>query len=197
MIPSPKKITQLLTFLSEMEKMKTVLRRTYMSNSRQENDAEHTFSLLIILFTFETYLPKNINKLKLYKLATIHDVVELYAGDTFPFAPKEAATKIKRELASTKKILRLLPPDVRREFKALNEEYMAKKTLEAKTVAAFDKIQALHQNLTWGGLTYKKHDVMWADILQYHDKHMHLNDLNAAIYKEIFGQMRKRKLLKK
>lgn len=176
--------------------MKTVLRRTYLSNSRPENDAEHTFSLLMILFTFETYLPKKINKLRLYKLAVIHDIVELYAGDTFPFNPKEAATKNKREVASLKKVLALLPPDVRREFKALNAEYMAKKTLEARTVAAFDKIQALHQNLTWGGLTYKKHKVTWTDILQYHDKHTKLSDLHAAIYTEIFGQMRKRKWLK-
>ena len=85
---------------------------------------------------------------------------------------------------------------MRREFKSLNNEYMGKKSPEARLVSAFDKIQAIHQNLGAGGLSYKKHNLNWGQILDYHRPHAELNDLTAAIYQEIFGQMRKRKLLK-
>lgn len=56
-------------------------------------------------------------------------MVELYAGDTFPFTPAEVATKVKREAASLKKVLRLLPPDVRREFGALGPKYVTNKSI--------------------------------------------------------------------
>ena len=41
--------------------------------------------LALFILCFEHKLPKELDRLKLLKLALTHDIVELYAGDTFAF----------------------------------------------------------------------------------------------------------------
>ncbi len=190
-----KNIKKKLQFLEEIEKFKKIERGNYFSDqTRGETDAEHTWHLVMFLLVFEDELPREIDKVKLLKMASVHDLAEIYAGDEFFLTGKLAKKdKQRKELNAAKKLFSKLPDEQAREFMLLFREYEERKTTEAQIVAAFDKIQAIHQNISSGWLTYKKHSLSIEKIKEYHKTPMEYNNLTALIYKLIFEEAKKRK----
>jgi putative hydrolase of HD superfamily len=190
-----KNITKKLQFLEEIEKFKKIERGNYFSDqTRGETDAEHTWHLAMFLLVFEDELPRGIDKIKLFKMALIHDLAEIYAGDEFFLTDKLAKKeKQKRELGAAKKLFSKLPDKQACEFLKLFKEYEERKTTEAQIVAAFDKIQAIHQNISSCWLTYKKHGFSIDKIKEYHKTPMEYNKLTTLIYELIFKEAKKRK----
>ena len=76
---------KIIKFLKEIEKYKTIERKIYCSNNRFESDAEHSWHIAMFLILFKKELPKNLDFNKMLKLALIHDLVEIYAGDVSTF----------------------------------------------------------------------------------------------------------------
>ena len=101
-----------LDFFLEIDKVKNILRMTSIADgSRRENDAEHSWSLAIMAFLFVEYVDENVDLLKVIKMVLIHDLVEIYAGDTFCFDEEGMQDKEAREQASADKIFGLLETD--------------------------------------------------------------------------------------
>ena len=73
-----------LRFLEIVDKMKSVFRQSMLiDGSRYENDAEHSWHLaLMAMILFEHCALDNVNLDRVIKMAIIHDLVEIYAGDT-------------------------------------------------------------------------------------------------------------------
>lgn len=127
------RINKILSFLQEIEKYKTVEREMFTSNlDRRESNAEHSWHTAMFFFLFEKELPKNLDMKKMLKLALMHDLVEIYAGDTFAFDKKNQATKKERELQSAKKLFSQLPEDLHSESTDLFNEYEETKTFRSK-----------------------------------------------------------------
>ena len=189
------RIHKILSFLQEIEKYKTVERKMYSSNlKRTESDAEHSWHVAMFLFLFEKELP-NLDMNKMLKLALMHDLVEIYAGDTFAFDKKNKATKKEREFESSKKLFSQLPEDLNNEFTDLFNEYEDVKTSEAKIVKSFDKIQPILQNLCSEGKSWKEHGITFSDINDYKRKHMEHNNFILEIYEKLLNDAKKRKLI--
>ena len=76
-----------LTFLMECDKLKKILRRTVlMDASRRENDAEHSWHFALMASTLLEYAgTPGLNECKILRMALLHDLVEIYAGDTFAY----------------------------------------------------------------------------------------------------------------
>ena len=144
-----KNLKQKLQFIELMDKMKDIDRTIFLRNGKQENDAEHSFHLAMIVITFAEDFPE-LNIEKCLKLALIHDIIEIYAWDT-PVHDKEfAKSKKQREYDSLKRLekefWKVLP-----EFIALAKEYEEMKTSEAQFVTSVDKIHPIMQvALEWG-----------------------------------------------
>jgi len=143
-----------LDFIKEIDKLKQVLRRTILLDaSRRENDAEHMWHMAVAAILFAEYANyrKDLDILKVLKMAVIHDIVEIYAGDTFAYDEQAHIDKEKREKEAADKIFGLLPEDQRNEFRNLWDEFEAGSTIEAKYARAIDKFMPILHNYTTKG----------------------------------------------
>lgn len=145
-IATPITFSLLLDFFHLCEKLKCILRHGWTSTGKQESVAEHSWRLSIMLITIAPYLDRKVKILKALKMAIIHDLVEVYAGDVPYFLAPEGsqakAEKEKREHQAMDKINQILPLDLGNELSALWQEYNRGKSYEAKVVKALDKIEA-------------------------------------------------------
>ncbi len=191
------RIDTIISFLKEIGKFKDIEREMWTSNlKRKESDAEHSWHLAMFLILFEKDLPKNLDFTKTLKLALMHDLVEIYAGDTFAFDDNGRSTKKEREFAAAKRLFPQLPDDLCSEFEKYFEEYENGETNESKIVKSFDKLQPILQNLCSEGKSWKEHGLTFSDIDNYKRKFVEHNDLALEIYKKLLEEARKEDLIK-
>ncbi len=152
---------QQLDFIIEIDRLKKVVRQTLlMDSSKQENDAEHSWHMALSILLLEEYaILKNVNLLKSVKMALIHDIVEIDAGDTFAYDEKAHHDKTERELKAADRIFGLLPEDQYLSYKNLWLEFEEGKTPEAAFAGAIDKFMPILHNYITEGKQWKKHKV--------------------------------------
>ncbi len=149
-----------LNFLIEIDKMKSVFRRTMLiDKSRRENDAEHSWHFAMCALVLLEYAPSGTDINKVIKLALVHDLVEVYAGDTFAYDEQGYSDKEERELMAADKIFGLLPDDQRRELRAFWDEFEEFKTRESCYANAIDRLQPLINNYKTEGHTWREGSV--------------------------------------
>lgn len=185
-----KRIETLLEFLKEIEKYKHVERRNYKKNNVPENDAEHSWHLAMFLLLFEKDLPEDADMTKMLKLALMHDLVEIYAGDTFAFDQEALKTKYDKEHKAALKLFSQLPEDLEHEFMDLFYEYEQSNTKESKIVKSFDKMQPILQNITVGGIGWVKNNVTIGMIDSHKRDHMKHDPVIFNIYTKLLEQAR-------
>ena len=87
-------------FLLEIDKEKDIGRQTYLSHGlRKENDAEHSWHMAVMAIVMAEHSNKDIDLLRTLSMILVHDLVEIYAGDTYAYDTKGNADKKERELA--------------------------------------------------------------------------------------------------
>ncbi len=147
---------KLLDFLKEIEKLKFIDRRVYLSNrKRKENDAEHSWHVAMFVILFEKDFPK-LDSQRILKMILVHDLVEIYAGDTFAFDKIALASQTEREEEAAKKLFSLLPRDLEKEFYRLFKEFDEIKTPEAKFAQSYDKLHPILQNILSKGKAWRQ-----------------------------------------
>jgi len=146
------RLTQQMAFLAEVEKLKLVARQNLtLGDTRHENSAEHSWHVaLMALVLGEHANDPVIDMLKVLKMLLIHDLVEIYAGDTALYDEAAGATQPARERACATKLFALLPHDQQTEFRALWDEFDARQTAAAQFAAAIDSLQPLANHLLTG-----------------------------------------------
>ena len=160
------RLEQQLNFLLEMDKLKSVIRQTYLADgSRKEDDAEHSWHLAMMAFILAEYANEPIDVLKTMKMVMLHDVIEIDAGDTYAYDTAGNATKRVRELAAADRIFALLPADQAAEFRGLWDEFEAMETMEARFANTLDKVQPLLLNHASGGKSWIEHGVKASQVM--------------------------------
>lgn len=135
-----------MNFLLEIDALKSVIRQNYLSDgSRRENDVEHSWHLAMLVMVLAEYF-EGMDLLKTVKMVLIHDIVEIFAGDTFAYDEKGYEDKDEREQMAAKKIFSLLPGDQQREYTELWQEFEALESKEAICAGITDRIQPLMLN---------------------------------------------------
>lgn len=154
---SEERLKKQLEFLVEIDKMKNVLRRTLIvDGSRRENDAEHSWHLAMLAMVLEEYSEREINISRVVRMCLVHDLVEVYAGDTFAYDAKGYEDKLARETAAADKLFSMLPTEQGEEFRALWEEFDEAQTADAMYAAAMDRLQPIMNNFLTDGHTWKE-----------------------------------------
>lgn len=154
-----------MDFIKEIDKLKSIYRQTLLiDGSRNENDAEHSWHLSVMAMLLSEYVDGDINILKVLKMLIIHDLVEVYAGDTFCYNKDANKDKRKRELDAAGRLFGKLPEKQCKEFFGLWEEFEQAKTLEARFASAIDRFQPLFHNYCTNGHTWKKHGVKYEEV---------------------------------
>lgn len=160
-----RRLTEQLAFILEVEKLKTILRRTsLLDRSRVENDAEHTWQLALMAMVLSEHSREPVDLLRVLKMLLIHDLVEIDAGDTFAYDKVAAASQVERELKAADRIFALLPHDQAKDFRALWDEFELKATNEARFANAMDRLQPLLHNFFTDGGTWSTNAVTASDV---------------------------------
>lgn len=142
-----KRFRQQIEFLIEIDKIKHVFRKTKLFNgSRYENDAEHAWHLSLMAMVLSEHANEKIDVAKVIKMALIHDIVEIDAGDIIVYDQQNRALAQAKENAAAERIFGLLPADQRQEFISLWREFETRETPEAKFAAAIDRLEPILQN---------------------------------------------------
>lgn len=154
------KLQKQIKFAIVIDEMKNIFRRNLIiDGTRRENDAEHSWNLAMLAMLFEEYSTEKVDLEKVLKIALVHDLIEVYAGDTFAYDVKGNEDKLQREIESANKLFGILDPVQGAEIRALWDEFEAKETPESKYANAIDRIQPLINNYMTNGHTWKEGDV--------------------------------------
>jgi len=164
------RLAQQIAFLLEADKLKTILRRTPLTDgSRPENSAEHSWHLVLTAMVMREHVTVDVDLLRVLEMLTVHDLVEVDAGDTFAYDAGRLDTKADRERAAADRIFALLPPDQGARLRACWEEFEAHETAEARFANALDRLQPLLQNACAGGGSWRDHEVTRQQVLRRMD----------------------------
>jgi putative hydrolase of HD superfamily len=148
-----------LEFLREIDKAKSVFRNTLLfDTSRCENDAEHSWHMAICAMILIEYLDEPINDMsRLLQMILLHDVIEIYAGDTFAYGNiSEISTQPDREKAAADKLFSLLPQDQAKQFRSLWDEFEEWVTPEAKCARVVDTFMPVYHNYMTQGEKWRE-----------------------------------------
>ena len=160
MINFDERMKKQFAFLQEIDKEKNIFRQTYLADgNRKENDAEHCWHMAVMAILMAEYANEDIDLLHTISIILVHDLVEIYAGDTYAYDTKGNEDKREREIAAADKLFAILPEDQRDKFRALWDEYEEGVTPEAKFAASMDRIQPLMLNNASGGRSWEEHEV--------------------------------------
>ncbi|SDM62356.1 HD domain-containing protein [Allokutzneria albata] len=153
-----------LTFVIEVDRLKTVLRQSPLAAApRRENDAEHSWHLAMMVVLLAEHSDEPIDVGHTIRLVLVHDLVEIYAGDTPLYSA--STDQQEREEAAADRLFGLLPPDQAVAMRALWDEFEARVTPEARFAKAMDRLQPLLLNWMARGGTWKSPGVT-ADVVR-------------------------------
>ena len=151
--PEDKNLARALEFTIEMDKMKSIFRRSSIfDGTRRENDAEHSFHIALMALAFEKYAPEGVSLLRVLKMLLVHDIVEIDAGDTFAYDKEANTTKKEREEAAAERLFSMIENG--HELRALWEEFDAMETPDALYAISLDRLQPFISNCLNKGDTW-------------------------------------------
>ena len=135
-----------LKFLEIADSMKQVFRQTtLLDGSRYENNAEHSWHFALMAMTlFEHCALEGVSLDRVLRMAIVHDLVEIYAGDTPAQDIAANIGKEDRERAAADKLFALLPGPQALEYRSLWEEFDAMGTPDAVYASAVDRFQSFY-----------------------------------------------------
>lgn len=162
----PNRLNQQIRFILELDKLKSVLRQNYLiGQDRHENTAEHSWHLaMMAIFLFE-YVDSEINLGHVLELILIHDLVEIYAGDTYCYDEDQTEDQKEREAQAAEKLFGLLPLDQTTRLHELRNEYEAGGSSEARFAASLDRLMPLLLNYHTQGRSWKEHAIKADQVL--------------------------------
>lgn len=165
---------EIVDFLIKAGDLKKIKRRGWILRGVKEPEtiAAHTFRTAIMALVLSS--GKKLNQEKIIKMSLIHDLCEVYAGDTTPYdsiLPKDKKqhkkifnswrrlTKSQKESYYKKKykkekrgldlLIKRLPLKIRKEIKNLWEEYEKGNSKEGRFVRQLDRMENLLQALEY------------------------------------------------
>jgi putative hydrolases of HD superfamily len=159
------RLRQQLAFVVEADRLKTVLRRSPLAAAgRRENDAEHSWHLALMAAVLAEHADEEIDVGHVIQLVVVHDLVEIYAGDTFLYDDAMAASQRERETAAAARLFGLLPPDQAAWMRALWDEFEARQTPESRFAKAMDRLEPMLLNWMARGGTWQAPGVTATDV---------------------------------
>ncbi len=134
-------------------------------SERFENDSEHSFQLALVAWYICDSEKLDLDMAKIIKYALVHDLVEVYAGDTFAFDKDQSRhdSKKDREMAAYERL--------KEEYSEFNEMlemilgYEEKNDEEARFVYALDKIVPPLNMYLDGGRTWQRRGISLQDMI--------------------------------
>ncbi|ELS3450065.1 HD domain-containing protein [Vibrio vulnificus] len=166
------RLNKQLALLMELDKLKSVLRRTRVKSAdkRLENSAEHSWHVALMALLMEEHANEPVNICRVVKMLLLHDVVEIDAGDTFVYDAVASEQQAEKELAAAQRLFGMLPADQGEELLQLWLEFEAAQTADAKFGKALDRIIPMLLNYHNQGQSWQEHSVTRQQALTVNQK---------------------------
>ena len=180
-------LPQLFAFTRMIAELREVKRLTkYTTSDVYENDVEHSYHLAMVCrYILEQHPEYGYDLDKVLKYALVHDIVEVYAGDTNPFWGQDnerIMTKHDRELTSLQRLEDEFPEldSIRRYV----HDYEHKSDKEAVFVYAIDKLVPEMSIIPDEWRVYQELNLTMNQLLQHKDKAL-IDPLASELHAEI------------
>jgi len=165
--PPNERLERQIEFILEIDRLKTVLRRTVLTDrSRNENSAEHSWHLAMMAILLAEHAVAPIDLKKVLEMLLVHDLVEIDAGDTFCYDTEANRDKEERERLAAERIFGLLPEDQSWRLHELWQEFEARQTVDARFANALDRMQPMLSNLATLGHSWREHGISHAQVVE-------------------------------
>lgn len=178
-------LSKIFEFVKFTHKLQQVRRVIYVNGEdRDENDVEHSYQLALVAWYLVDSKGLDLDIEKVLKYAMAHDLVEVYAGDTFFYTTNQAEkdSKKARELEAAEKIKDEFP-----EASSLHEAIMGYESMdddESKFVYALDKIMPVMNIYLDNGRTWKRENIT-IDMLLTKDEKVAVSEDVDKIWSEL------------
>ena len=146
-------------FIKEIEKLKSVTRFNRTLDGRFENSAEHSWQGAIAAIVLQDYYPEKLKMEKVISMLLIHDLGEIYAGDTWVFDDEKKVHSHDRELESIEKTMSILPEEKYLNMKNLWLEFEKGQSAEARYARVIDALVPLINHLEVSELNYNPNNI--------------------------------------
>ncbi len=160
-------IENVTEFLLELDALKRINRRSYVTQTnRLENSAEHSWHLAMACWSIAELFELDVNHEKLLKLALVHDLGEIDAGDTFLYAE----TRSEAHIEEREGIVRLHAHKGNGIDNLLEvwDEQETGDSKETQLLKAIDRLLPFLLNLNTGGKTWSEHGVKRSQVAGMH-----------------------------
>ncbi|MBM4867321.1 HD domain-containing protein [Vibrio parahaemolyticus] len=150
-----------LALLIELDKLKSVLRRTRVKSAegRLENSGEHSWHVALMAVLMEEHANAPVDICRVMKMLLIHDVVEIDAGDTFVYDTAASKDQAEKEIKAAERLFGMLPTDQGQELLALWQEFEAAQSDDAKYAKTLDRLIPMLLNYHNNGQSWKENSV--------------------------------------
>lgn len=154
------RLARQIRFLVETDKLKAVLRRTFViGTDRYENSAEHSWQLPLAAMILAEHASGPLDLPHVLKMLLVHDIIEIDAGDTYCYDEQAARDKAEREARAAERIFGLLPADQATKIHALWTEFETGATPEALFARTIDHLLPLLHNYYTQGRSWRDHAI--------------------------------------
>lgn len=144
-------ISKDIEFVILLEEMKKINRQTkIIGSNRRENDAEHSWHIATMSMFLQHYSKSKVDVNKVIQMLLIHDLVEIFAGDTFAYDSSGYEDKFKRESDAMEKLKTYLSKDMGEMLESLWMEFENMESNESKFANAMDRLQPMLSNICCG-----------------------------------------------
>jgi putative hydrolase of HD superfamily len=171
--------------LNQFRLVERMMRVNGVKPLRQENDVEHSYQLAMLAWYIASSRKLDMDTNLIVKYALVHDLVEVYAGDTYVFSQDKAhmESKEERERQAMERLCEEFS-----EFPDLHEtilNYEERKDRESRFVYALDKIQPVINYYLDDGKSYEDVDVSIDMILETRAKKVEISPEAKEYFDEI------------
>lgn len=144
---------------------------------KKENDSEHSYQLAMISWYLATTEGKNLDIEKILKYSLVHDLPEIYAGDTPLYTSDNdyLNSKKDKEINSIEKIKKEFPcfPDLHKWI----EKYERREDDESRLVYAVDKLLPIFTIFLDGGHAWKTHKLDLDSLINKNKERVSISDI--------------------
>ena len=186
------KFKQLIDFINFTHEFRKVIRVARSPHGKRfENDTEHSYQLAMVAWFLIEQDKLNLNRELCFMYALAHDLVEIYAGDTYCFDKNSNISKYQREREALEKIEKRFSS-----FETLIKiirKYEDKKDGESKFIYALDKIIPPIQIYLEDGKLWKEKKVSFEDVFENKNKKIALSQEVNKYWQELFKKLKKNK----
>ena len=175
----PKDMEDVTHFLLELDALKRVNRRSYVTNTdRRENSAEHSWHLAMACWSIAELFELEVNHEQLLKMALIHDLGEIDAGDTFLYADTRQDAHIEERDGIAR--LQSERGNAIADLSKIWEEQETGNSAETQLLKVVDRLLPFLLNLNTEGKTWRELGVTRSQVA---GAHAFIQDSFAPIHK--------------